>query len=87
MPLSCCVDSKYRKGPYKSRQPRSDIRTKGVKQKQTEAFGFSQGDMVKHPAFGAGVVSKFISGDKVEVLFKDVGRKLLHMEYTTLEKA
>jgi len=24
--------------------------------------------------------------EKVEVLFRDVGRKLLHLEYTTLEK-
>jgi len=53
------------------------------KQPQT---GFSQGDRVMHPAFGLGVVSRFFDGDKVEVLFKKVGRKLLHMEYTTLEK-
>ncbi|MCK4824358.1 DUF3553 domain-containing protein, partial [bacterium] len=44
------------------------------------------GDRVNHPAFGPGVVSKFIADDKVEVLFRKVGRKLLHMEYTTLEK-
>jgi len=47
---------------------------------------FSPGDRVKHPAFGPGVVSKFLSGDKVEVLFKTAGKKLLHMAYTTLEK-
>ena len=47
---------------------------------------FSRGDRVSHPAFGPGVVSKFVSGDKVEVLFKTAGRKLLHMSYTTLEK-
>ena len=41
---------------------------------------------MKHPAFGVGVVSRFFDGDKVEVLFKKVGRKLLHTEYTTLEK-
>ncbi|MDY6971876.1 MAG: UvrD-helicase domain-containing protein [Thermodesulfobacteriota bacterium] len=51
-----------------------------------EPLGFSQGDRVNHPAFGAGVVSKFVSNDKVEVLFRNVGRKLLHLEYTTLEK-
>jgi DNA helicase-2/ATP-dependent DNA helicase PcrA len=44
------------------------------------------GDRVKHPAFGSGVISKFIDKQKVEVLFRDVGRKLLHMDYTTLEK-
>ena len=47
---------------------------------------FSRGDLVSHPAFGSGVVSKFVSDDKVEVLFKTAGRKLLHMSYTTLEK-
>jgi len=47
---------------------------------------FSQGQKVRHPAFGTGVVSKFVAGNKVEVFFKKVGRKLLHLEYTTLEK-
>jgi len=53
---------------------------------QRESVGFSQGDRVRHPAFGPGVVSKFVSNDKVEVLFRNAGRKLLHLEYTTLEK-
>jgi len=44
------------------------------------------GDRVNHPAFGHGVISKFMDGEKVEVLFRDAGRKLLHLEYTTLEK-
>jgi DNA helicase-2/ATP-dependent DNA helicase PcrA len=44
------------------------------------------GDRVRHPAFGRGVVSKFLDREKVEVLFRNVGRKLLHLEYTTLEK-
>ena len=47
---------------------------------------FSQGEKVRHPAFGTGVVSKFMAGNKVEVFFKKAGRKLLHLEYTTLEK-
>jgi len=47
---------------------------------------FSQGEKVRHPAFGTGVVSKFLEGNKVEVFFKTAGRKLLHLEYTTLEK-
>ncbi len=47
---------------------------------------FSPGDRVRHPAFGAGVVSKFLPGEKVEVLFKTAGKKLLHMAYTSLEK-
>lgn len=46
----------------------------------------SQGDRVRHPAFGPGVVSRMIGQDKAEVLFRNAGRKLLHLEYTTLEK-
>jgi DNA helicase-2/ATP-dependent DNA helicase PcrA len=45
------------------------------------------GDRVRHPAFGPGVVSKLIEGNKVEVLFRNFGRKLLHLGYTSLEKA
>jgi len=48
---------------------------------------FSQGEKVRHPAFGTGVVSRFVADDKVEIFFKKAGRKLLHLEYTTLEKA
>ena len=44
------------------------------------------GDRVRHPAFGRGVISKFTDKTKVEVLFRDAGRKLLHLEHTTLEK-
>jgi DNA helicase II / ATP-dependent DNA helicase PcrA len=48
--------------------------------------GLRSGDRVRHPAFGRGVVARLVSDDKVEVLFKDVGRKLLHLGYTVLEK-
>ncbi len=44
------------------------------------------GDRVAHPAFGRGVISKLIDDEKVEVLFRDWGRKLLHLGYTSLEK-
>ncbi|NNG08059.1 MAG: hypothetical protein HKM90_10060, partial [Desulfobacteraceae bacterium] len=44
------------------------------------------GDRVNHPAFGQGVISKFMDEEKVEVLFRDWGRKLLHLGYTTLVK-
>ena len=49
--------------------------------------GLCPGDKVRHPAFGPGVISKFIADNKVEVFFRNVGRKLLHLDYTTLEKA
>ncbi len=45
----------------------------------------STGKCVRHPAFGIGVVARFVDNDKVEVLFKDTGKKLLHMKYTKLE--
>jgi DNA helicase-2/ATP-dependent DNA helicase PcrA len=48
--------------------------------------GLLPGDRVKHPAFGQGVISKFKDQEKVEVLFRDVGRKMLHLGYTSLEK-
>jgi DNA helicase II / ATP-dependent DNA helicase PcrA len=48
---------------------------------------FKTGDKVIHPAFGAGVISRLAGSDKVEVLFKNVGRKLLHLKATTLTKA
>lgn len=53
---------------------------------QTGSAEFNQGDKVRHPAFGPGIVSKFMADDKVEVVFRDAGKKLLHLEYTTLEK-
>jgi DNA helicase II / ATP-dependent DNA helicase PcrA len=48
---------------------------------------FRSGDKVIHPAFGPGVIAKAVGSDKVEVLFKNVGRKLLHLKATTLAKA
>lgn len=51
-----------------------------------KASGLRLGDRVTHPAFGPGVVSRFRGEDKVEVIFRNAGRKLLHLEYTTLEK-
>ncbi|MBN2033928.1 MAG: DUF3553 domain-containing protein [Deltaproteobacteria bacterium] len=48
--------------------------------------GLKKGDRVRHPAFGQGVVAKLVGEEKVEVLFKNAGRKLLHLGYTILEK-
>jgi ATP-dependent DNA helicase UvrD/PcrA len=48
--------------------------------------GLRPGDRVRHPAFGQGVISKLVGSEKVEVLFRDEGRKLLHLGYTSLEK-
>jgi DNA helicase-2/ATP-dependent DNA helicase PcrA len=48
--------------------------------------GLRAGDRVRHPAFGHGVISKRVDKEKVEVLFRDYGRKLLHLGYTSLER-
>jgi len=53
---------------------------------QEAPAGLRAGDRVKHPAFGHGVISKLVDKEKVEVLFRDFGRKLLHLGYTSLEK-
>ena len=53
---------------------------------QESPAGLRAGDRVKHPAFGHGVISKLVDKEKVEVLFRDFGRKLLHLGYTSLEK-
>jgi DNA helicase-2/ATP-dependent DNA helicase PcrA len=53
---------------------------------QAPPSGLRAGDRVKHPAFGQGVISKLVDKEKVEVLFRDFGRKLLHLGYTSLEK-
>jgi DNA helicase II / ATP-dependent DNA helicase PcrA len=48
--------------------------------------GLRPGDRVKHPAFGKGVIARFVDTNKVEVLFSDVGKKLLHLEHTILTR-
>lgn len=67
---------------YKQASIGSDV----FRRNQTESSELNPGDKVKHPAFGPGVISKVIADNKVEVFFRNVGRKLLHLEYTTLEK-
>ncbi|UCB48098.1 MAG: UvrD-helicase domain-containing protein [Deltaproteobacteria bacterium] len=65
----------------------SPVRHAGIYQQQEDAPSeLRPGDRVSHPAFGQGVISKFMDDEKVEVLFRDWGRKLLHLGYTTLEK-
>jgi DNA helicase-2/ATP-dependent DNA helicase PcrA len=61
--------------PYKAKEPLPEF-----------PAGLRAGDRVKHPAFGHGVISKRVDKEKVEVLFRDFGRKLLHLGYTSLEK-
>jgi DNA helicase-2/ATP-dependent DNA helicase PcrA len=53
---------------------------------RTKSTPLRPGDRVNHPAFGQGVISKILEEEKVEVLFRNFGRKLLHLGYTSLEK-
>jgi len=84
----------HRRGSSRKWNDLNPAHNRARKEVNQEAFhadpsgpaGFSQGEKVRHPAFGPGVVSKFVSNDKVEIVFRDAGRKLLHLEYTTLEK-
>jgi hypothetical protein len=39
---------------------------------------FAQGDIIDHPTFGQGVVERLIDNNKIEVLFQDDYRTLLH---------
>ena len=68
-------------GAYRGRKGRNIYQ--GDRRESSE---FTPGERVRHPAFGPGVVSKSVADDKVEVLFRNFGRKLLHLEHTTLEK-
>jgi DNA helicase-2/ATP-dependent DNA helicase PcrA len=67
-------------------RPRQEPSTGGSVGAPMDPSILAQGDRVNHPAFGPGVVSKLVEDDKVEVLFRNAGRKLLHLAYTTLEK-
>lgn len=39
---------------------------------------FSMGDIINHPTFGQGVVERLIDNNKIEVIFQDDYRTLLH---------
>jgi len=60
--------------------------TKSMDPLTVDSSALRQGDRVNHPAFGTGVIARFLGDDKIEVIFKDRGIKLLHLGYTSLEK-
>jgi DNA helicase II / ATP-dependent DNA helicase PcrA len=60
--------------------------TGNLNQMDQRPDGLRPGDRVKHPAFGKGVIARFVDTNKVEVLFSDVGKKLLHLAHTTLTR-
>ncbi len=67
-------------------RPRTRSNPPGAPSVRDDGFGLRQGHKVRHPAFGFGVVFRLVGTDKVEVLFEHAGRKLLHLEYTSLER-
>ena len=60
--------------------------TSTLKEPAGGSSSLKPGDKITHPAFGPGVIAKFLGEEKVEVIFRDWGIKLLHLGYTTLEK-
>jgi len=60
--------------------------TKTLHETSKDPSSLKPGDKITHPAFGPGVIAKFLGEEKVEVIFRDWGVKLLHLGYTTLEK-
>ncbi|RJR45458.1 MAG: ATP-dependent helicase [Desulfobacteraceae bacterium] len=75
----------YSRPPIAPRPPatRQSVPTMAAEEGSTQRL--KPGDRVSHPAFGSGVISK-MDGEKVEVLFRDCGRRVLHLGYTTLER-
>jgi DNA helicase-2/ATP-dependent DNA helicase PcrA len=73
--------------PFRTGGVPSFLKTAAVRtEEETKPRALRPGDRVRHPAFGQGVISKLLGEDKVEVLFRDFGRRQLHLGYTTLER-
>lgn len=72
--------------PWPVKNPVVSRREPRAPSTQAPSNNLRPGDRVNHPAFGRGVISKFLENEKVEVVFRDWGRKLLHLGYTSLEK-
>jgi DNA helicase-2/ATP-dependent DNA helicase PcrA len=73
----------YNRRPWMDRKPATE---RIMPREANHSQGLRPGDRVRHPAFGDGVVSKLLEGEKVEVLFRNGGRRVLHLGYTTLER-
>jgi len=76
----------YSRPPIAPRTPANRPVVPAMSTEEGSALRLRPGDRVSHPAFGAGVISKLIDSEKVEVLFRDCGRRVLHLGYTTLER-
>lgn len=62
----------------------SELWTKAINKSTASAKTYSikgsfiAGDVIDHPTFGQGIVEKLIDNNKIEVLFKDDYRTLMH---------
>lgn len=63
------VGELWNKALTKANQASKDYSIKG---------SFQTGDLINHPTFGQGVVEKLIDDNKIEVLFQDDFRTLMH---------
>ncbi|AUN99469.1 hypothetical protein DOM21_03535 [Bacteriovorax stolpii] len=71
-------------GGKKSSESVTDLWTKAMNKTTSQGKeystrdSFQMGDVINHPTFGQGVVEKLIDNNKIEVLFKDDYRTLMH---------
>ncbi|MFA6236610.1 MAG: hypothetical protein WC635_04710 [Bacteriovorax sp.] len=76
--------AKSRTGSKKSTETVGELWTKAIGKNTTGTKSytikgsFSSGDIIDHPTFGQGVVEKLIDDNKIEVLFQDDYRTLMH---------
>lgn len=76
--------AKARTGGRKSTETVSELWTKAIGKNTADAKSYTikgsfiTGDVIDHPTFGQGVVEKLIDNNKIEVLFQDDYRTLMH---------
>jgi hypothetical protein len=76
--------AKSRTGSKKSTETVAELWTKAINKNITGTKSYTikgsfiTGDIIDHPTFGQGVVEKLIDNNKIEVLFQDDYRTLMH---------
>lgn len=76
--------AKSRTGSRRSTETVAELWTKAISKSTTETKSYTirgsfiTGDIIDHPTFGQGVVEKLIDDNKIEVLFQDDYRTLMH---------
>lgn len=76
--------AKSRTGSRRSTETVAELWTKAISKStmETKSYtirgSFITGDIIDHPTFGQGVVEKLIDDNKIEVLFQDDYRTLMH---------